>query len=56
MARAFGAFGAAVESTEDFLPAFKAAVESDSAALLELRVDSDETIPGVRLSDLEAQA
>ena len=40
-AEAFGAFGAVVERTEDFVPAFDEAVASGRAAVIELRLDTD---------------
>jgi acetolactate synthase-1/2/3 large subunit len=40
-ARAFGGFGATVEKTADFAPAFKAAQESGKPAILHLKIDPE---------------
>jgi acetolactate synthase-1/2/3 large subunit len=40
-ARAFGGFGATVENTADFAPAFKAAQESGKPAILHLKIDPE---------------
>jgi len=41
LAGAYGAFGALVEDTSDFAPAFEAAVAAGGPALLELRIDPE---------------
>jgi acetolactate synthase-1/2/3 large subunit len=51
-ARSFGAFAARVERTEDFAPAFKAALEEGRPALLELRVDPEAITPRATLSSI----
>jgi acetolactate synthase-1/2/3 large subunit len=43
---AFGATGAVVERTGDFAPAFEQALQADRPALIELRVDPAEIMPG----------
>ena len=55
-ARAFGAFGAVVERTAEFAPAFEAALAAGSPALLELRVDPDAISPRTTLSALRSPA
>ena len=55
-ARAFGAFGAVVERTAEFAPAFEAALAADRPALLELRIDPDAISPRTTLSALRSQA
>jgi acetolactate synthase-1/2/3 large subunit len=51
-ARAFGAFGALVERTEDFAPAFEAALADGRPALLEVRVDPEAITPRATLSQI----
>ena len=41
MARSFGAFGAAIETTDDFAPAFDEALTCGRAAVLDLHVDPE---------------
>jgi acetolactate synthase I/II/III large subunit len=41
LARAYGAFSAVVERTADFAPAFRAAIDSGMAAIIELRMDPE---------------
>ena len=58
LARAYGAFGALVEDTRDFAPAFEQALAMGAPALLELRVDSEAittrtTLTAVRQSALQ---
>jgi len=48
----FGCFAAKVERTEDFAPAFEAAVASNRPAVLELPVSARHIAPGKTLSDL----
>ena len=52
LAQAFGAYGAVVDEDEEFAPALEEARESALPAVLELRVDPDETIPGLRFSEM----
>ncbi|MEE9316794.1 MAG: thiamine pyrophosphate-binding protein [Rhodospirillales bacterium] len=56
LARAYGAFGAVVEKTEDFAPAFEAAQESGKPAVLEIRLDSEAITPQATLSGLREAA
>jgi acetolactate synthase-1/2/3 large subunit len=51
-ARAFGAHGAVVERTEEFAPAFEAALAAGRPALLELRIDPEAISPRTTLSAL----
>jgi acetolactate synthase-1/2/3 large subunit len=55
-ARAFGGFGAAVERTEDFPAAFKAAQESGKPAILHLKVDPQAISPGTTLDAIREKA
>ncbi len=56
LARAYGAFGAVVERTEDFAPAFEAALASGRAALIELRIDPEALTVRQSLSEIRAAA
>lgn len=56
LARAYGAFGAVVEKTEDFAPAFEAAQESGKPAVLEIRLDPEAITPQATLSGLRETA
>ncbi|MGE5274598.1 MAG: thiamine pyrophosphate-binding protein [Verrucomicrobiota bacterium] len=53
-AQSFGAFAARVERTEDFAPAFEAALAEGRPALLELRVDPEAITPRATLSQIRA--
>ena len=53
-AESFGAFAARVERTEDFAPAFEAALAEGRPALLELRVDPEAITPRATLSQIRA--
>ena len=55
-ARAFGGFGATVERTEDFAPAFEQALAAGVPAVLELRVDPEAILPHATLSDIRRAA
>jgi acetolactate synthase-1/2/3 large subunit len=55
-ARAFGGFGATVERTADFAPAFEAAVASGQPAILHVRFDPDGISPAQTLSGIRAAA
>jgi acetolactate synthase-1/2/3 large subunit len=55
-ARAFGGFGATVEKTADFGPAFEAAVASGQPSILHVKFDTDAISPGQTLSAIRAQA
>jgi acetolactate synthase-1/2/3 large subunit len=56
LARAYGAFGARVETTEEFAPAFDEALASGGPALLHLIMDPEAITPRVTLSGLREQA
>ncbi len=55
-ARAFGAYGEAVERTEDFPEAFERALTAGTPSVLELRVDPEALVPGRTLSDIREAA
>ena len=55
LARAYGAFGERVESTEEFAEVFAAAQACGTAAVIELVVDAEALTPEQRLSDMRAQ-
>ena len=52
LARAYGAYGALVERTEDFAAAFAAARGGDGPALLEIRLDPEAITPRQTLSEI----
>ena len=54
LARAYGAFGVAVESTEQFAPAFQEAMAFDGPSLVELRIDPEALTPRASLSQIRA--
>jgi acetolactate synthase-1/2/3 large subunit len=56
LARAYGAFGETVETTEAFGPALSRAMGSGKPALIELRLDPEAITPTMTLSALRAQA
>jgi acetolactate synthase I/II/III large subunit len=56
LAAAYGAFGAAVARTEEFVPAFEAAVASRRAAVIELRMDPEMITTRTTLAALRRQA
>jgi acetolactate synthase-1/2/3 large subunit len=56
LARAFGANGEVVESTEDFPGAFEHALAAGRPALLELRVDPEAITPRSTLTEIRAAA
>ena len=56
LARAYGAFGARVETTEEFAPAFAEALASGRPALLHLILDPEAITPRATLTDLREQA
>jgi acetolactate synthase-1/2/3 large subunit len=56
MARSFGGFGATVEKTADFAPAFLAARESAGPAILHIKFDADGITPSTTLSAIRAKA
>jgi acetolactate synthase-1/2/3 large subunit len=55
-ARAFGGFGATVERTADFGPAFEAAVVSGQPSILHIKFDQDGITPTQTLSGIRAAA
>jgi acetolactate synthase I/II/III large subunit len=55
-ARAFGGFGARVETTEEFAPAFQRAVESGKPAILHLLIDPETITPTTTLSAVREKA
>jgi len=56
LAESYGAFGAIVEKTEDFAPAFKAAEKSGKPAVLEIRISPEAITPMATLSGLRQAA
>jgi acetolactate synthase-1/2/3 large subunit len=56
LAAAYGAFSATVSRTEEFAPAFEAAVEARRAAIIELRIDPEMITTRTTLSALRRQA
>jgi acetolactate synthase-1/2/3 large subunit len=55
-ARAFGGFGATVETTADFGPAFEAARASGLPSILHLKIDVDAISPSTTLAQIRATA
>ena len=55
-ARAFGGFGATVEKTADFAPAFKAAQESGKPAILHLKIDPEGITTSTTLSAIREKS
>jgi acetolactate synthase-1/2/3 large subunit len=55
-ARAFGGYGATVEKTADFFPAFEAAQGSGKPAILHLKVDPEALTPTTSLTATRAKA
>jgi acetolactate synthase I/II/III large subunit len=55
-ARAFGGYGAVVEKTADFAPAFDAAVKSGKPAIIHLKVDPEAITPTTTLTALREKA
>ncbi|MCC6887968.1 MAG: thiamine pyrophosphate-binding protein [Hyphomicrobiales bacterium] len=55
-ARAFGGFGATVETTAEFAPAFEAARRSRKPAIIHVKVDPEAITPGTTLSAIRKQA
>jgi acetolactate synthase-1/2/3 large subunit len=56
LAAAYGGFGAVVARTEEFAPAFEAALASGRAAIIELRMDPEMITTRTTLSALRRQA
>jgi acetolactate synthase-1/2/3 large subunit len=55
-ARAFGGFGASVETTADFPAAFEAARISGKPALIHVKIDPEAITPGTTLTKIREQA
>jgi acetolactate synthase-1/2/3 large subunit len=55
-ARAYGAHGALVERTEEFAPAFEAALAAGKPALIELRTDPEIITPRTTLNTIRTEA
>ena len=55
-ARAFGGFGATVETTADFADAFRAAQASGLPAIVHLKIDPEAITPATTLSKIREQA
>ncbi|HEX2761739.1 MAG TPA: thiamine pyrophosphate-binding protein [Rhizomicrobium sp.] len=56
MARSFGGFGATVEKTDDFAPAFLAAEASNQPAIIHVKFDAEGITPSTTLSAIRANA
>ncbi len=55
-ARAFGAHGERVETTDAFMPAFERAVKSGLPAVIEIRIPPDQSTPAATLEHIRQQA
>jgi acetolactate synthase-1/2/3 large subunit len=55
-ARAFGGYGATVEKTADFMPAFEAAQKSGKPAIIHLKVDAEALLPTISLTATREKA
>jgi acetolactate synthase-1/2/3 large subunit len=55
-ARAFGGFGVAVERTEDFPAAFKAAQASGKPSIVRLKIDPEAITPAMTLAKIRAKS
>ncbi|MET1413861.1 thiamine pyrophosphate-binding protein [Roseibium sp. HPY-6] len=56
LAQSYGAFGATVETTEDFGPAYEAARASGKPAILHLKLDPEAITPAASLSQIRIAA
>ncbi len=56
LARAYGAFGEKVETTEQFAPAFERAITSGKPALLEVSLDPEAITPRMSLGQIRDNA
>jgi len=54
-ARAFGAHGERVETTDQFMPAFERAVSSRLPAVIEIRIPQDQSTPAATLEQVRQQ-
>jgi acetolactate synthase-1/2/3 large subunit len=55
-AESFGAFGALVERTEEFVPAFEAAIAAGRISLIEIRLDPEVITTRTTLSAIRRAA
>jgi acetolactate synthase-1/2/3 large subunit len=55
-ARAFGGFGATIEKTADFAPAFEQAQQSGKPAILHVKVDPEAITPATTISKIRQKA
>ncbi|MGE0623740.1 MAG: thiamine pyrophosphate-binding protein [Pseudomonadales bacterium] len=55
LARAYGGYGATVETTEDFAPALEAALAADVPAIVHLKLDPEAITPNVTLTELSSR-
>jgi len=56
LARAYGAYGATVEETAQFAPAFESAVSAGKPALIEVRIDPQAITTSTTLDAIRARA
>ena len=56
LSRAYGGYGEVVEQTQDFVPAFKRALAANKPAILELRLDPEDIVPGGTITGIRAAA
>jgi acetolactate synthase I/II/III large subunit len=56
LARAYGGFGATVETTAQFMPAFEAALASGQPAILHLKIDPQAITPATTLDAIRKKA
>lgn len=56
MARAYGFLGERIERTEDFVPAFKRALSSDTGAILDIVMDTRALTPRLTLSNTSPES
>ncbi len=56
LARAYGGYGETVETTQEFIPAFRNAVESGKPAIIHVKIDPDVITPMTTLSAIRANA
>jgi acetolactate synthase-1/2/3 large subunit len=56
LARAYGGFGATVETTDAFAPAFEAAVASGLPSILHVKIDPQAISPAITLDQIRANA
>jgi acetolactate synthase-1/2/3 large subunit len=56
LARAYGMHGEVVDKTADFVPAFERATQAEGPALIELRVDPEDIVPGNTVTGLRDAA